>query len=823
MRNCLLTLFASILAVTTAFSNGWNVRFEDGLFTDHFNCIEVIGETAICGTDYGLLVLDISTPETPVPISRFGLADGVKAFDLEDSLLYIAADEAGLVIFDVSNPRAPREIFDGIQFAPTRFVIIADTLAYLILDFNAGFAPLLIVDVSDPHHPEVISRTVVNGSSGVCNNGYLYIFRSGPMDIIDVQDPFQIFAVENPETTQVSKAQIEGDFMFANTGIFDVSEPESPELIRHFQTRYGFRPGPYMSLGSSTFAVTGNEDSTRLYLFDVRNPLTAVLRGSTVVHRLFGALAISGDYLWGANRLSTNDLIGYDISRLDQPRLMPGFSNRGNYFNLCHYGSYIYGRIWPGVQIIDASGSTLTVLDTLSLGDSEQILATENYLYVKNQSPERAEMLSIFDRRNPARPDSISSYQLPSSDYVFEVREPFVYLLRTNVRLHANLEVLDVSDPANPELVGSLTFARYGNESLQIEDNRLIVFFRNDDRICTYFTFDISDPGHPELIGQWESQEINNIRFEVSGHYLYSEADNESGIQVYDIADPNNFQIVNTIDNPLGMDYGTFSDEDVLVVGHGHKGVTLYSLVEPDNPLKIGYWDSPDYVEGATLFGEKLVVSSGSCLELLNIAHARNAWFFDTGVEEYDFGSVRTDRGGQWEFYIRNRSEWSQSVSRIECTGESFSFQSDIPIDIDPGDSVLVEVVFAPESDSLYVDEMYIFSGDVGFSIRLTGQGIIPNGIEDAPNSPFLFELFDAYPNPFNSSTFVKISLPASSLANLNLYDNMGRSVSYFNNNYYSAGVHRVAINGAVLPSGIYWLRLEQNGRSAVSRLVLVR
>ncbi|HEY3296561.1 MAG TPA: T9SS type A sorting domain-containing protein, partial [bacterium] len=80
-----------------------------------------------------------------------------------------------------------------------------------------------------------------------------------------------------------------------------------------------------------------------------------------------------------------------------------------------------------------------------------------------------------------------------------------------------------------------------------------------------------------------------------------------------------------------------------------------------------------------------------------------------------------------------------------------------------------------------------------------------------------------AFPNPFNSSTTLSFTLPATASVKLSIYNIEGRLVISRNAGTLSAGEHRLSVDGGSLASGIYFARLEIVGQSAQCKLMLLR
>jgi Tol biopolymer transport system component len=92
--------------------------------------------------------------------------------------------------------------------------------------------------------------------------------------------------------------------------------------------------------------------------------------------------------------------------------------------------------------------------------------------------------------------------------------------------------------------------------------------------------------------------------------------------------------------------------------------------------------------------------------------------------------------------------------------------------------------------------------------------------------APVGFALTGNYPNPFNPSTAISFTLPASGPVSLAVYDITGRKVRDLVSGPLSAGMHSVAwdgrdASGKAVSSGVYLSRLVQ-GKNTISRRMLL-
>lgn len=79
------------------------------------------------------------------------------------------------------------------------------------------------------------------------------------------------------------------------------------------------------------------------------------------------------------------------------------------------------------------------------------------------------------------------------------------------------------------------------------------------------------------------------------------------------------------------------------------------------------------------------------------------------------------------------------------------------------------------------------------------------------------------YPNPFNPATKISFNIPADGFIRLSVFDVRGKLVKELINEYRSGGNYQIGFNGSNLSSGVYYYRLEVNGKSYVNKMTLLK
>lgn len=109
----------------------------------------------------------------------------------------------------------------------------------------------------------------------------------------------------------------------------------------------------------------------------------------------------------------------------------------------------------------------------------------------------------------------------------------------------------------------------------------------------------------------------------------------------------------------------------------------------------------------------------------------------------------------------------------------------------------------------------YVSEGRIK-EVRITNTGNSVSRIKG-------YLLYDNYPNPFNSGTIIKYSLPKNGYVKIKVYDIIGREISTLISGEQKAGTYDIRFNGNGLTSGIYFYRMEVNGFIQTKKFVLVK
>jgi len=168
--------------------------------------VAVNGNYAYVSAQAELLILDISDPTLPTLETSIDV-EARGGMVIDGNYLYLAADSDGLVIVDISDPTTPEVLSATALASDATDVKVDGDYAYLSIDEEG----MTVVDISDLSAPEVVGFGSCGGPSS----------DSGEADAthLDVKDDFIYLSCENN-----------------GISILDISDPTDPELTDYYDT-----------------------------------------------------------------------------------------------------------------------------------------------------------------------------------------------------------------------------------------------------------------------------------------------------------------------------------------------------------------------------------------------------------------------------------------------------------------------------------------------------------------------------------------------------------------------------------------------------------
>jgi subtilisin family serine protease len=89
--------------------------------------------------------------------------------------------------------------------------------------------------------------------------------------------------------------------------------------------------------------------------------------------------------------------------------------------------------------------------------------------------------------------------------------------------------------------------------------------------------------------------------------------------------------------------------------------------------------------------------------------------------------------------------------------------------------------------------------------------------------APSDFGLGQAYPNPFNPTTSISLTLPSSGFVTVAVFNALGQEVAQLQNGQLTAGQHSFVFDASDMSSGVYFVHAEAGAETSMQKVVLMK
>jgi len=734
------------------------------------------------------------------PIWSHALAAGLILL----SLVLSARPLAAIPCFrsELYAPDTAPLIHEESRFTTAFHPVIAGNHAYV-----ADRAGLKIFDLTDHAHPVLVGAL---NTPGLCwdvavvgNVAYLADDSAG-LAIIDIGDPTspRVLATQ-PIPGLTSGVDVEGGLAYCASqfggGLFivDVTTPASPQIVGEYR---GASLVDVDVVGIYALVVGG---PSMLMALDVSDPTSPVQLGSMFFEDAPTAVAVTGNLacvtlasnsgsLEGGLALvdvgNPYDPFGYVVYEFDYPA--HGLAVNGS---LAHVGAdalYTFEISNPSALVpLSMVGSSAY---GVALSDDRVLTAGYNGLFhhdfadpsdpvllgsVETAGPLRAVGagsglvlvndgdLQIYGFINPLDPWLVSTLNVLALD--IEVHQRKAYLAGSN------FTVLDLADPVSPVIT----------HEEETETRLGIALDEAGERICLggileVGVWDLDDPLVPEHRSTWP---VPSTVYSVAWSGDHVVCGRNGYFDIIDLSDLDNPMPVISI--PIATEaQGVATDGDILAVAmgssfYGHNGsLILYSLADPANPVQLGSVGMPELADNYSPMARDVQLRGS-----LAYVAAENG------------GIVVVDISDPTAPVIQGRLATASHARKI-ALGSDF-------------------VVVADRFGGLAVS-----------ALQCEELIAVPEGPTSADN----LILAPPYPNPFNPSVTLPLSLAHDQDVRLAVYDTAGKLVRTVYHGHLAAGDHQWSWHGRddrgrAMPSGMYHLRLETEHDVFQRRMMLLR
>jgi hypothetical protein len=198
---------------------------------------------------------------------------------------------------------------------------------------------------------------------------------------------------------------------------------------------------------------------------------------------------------------------------------------------------------------------------------------------------------------------------------------------------------------------------------------------------------------------------------------------------------------------------------------------------------------------------------------------------FVSNPDSLMFGFVPVGDSLEMSLEIINNSDQQIEINAVYNRNSAYKVKTTLPITLAPFGTTSVSVLFKPEYDGDYIDDIHLQCNKEGQRIA---QVVPITGTSDPTSVEHEIELSDFYlsqnyPNPFNPSTVISYRLPVAGNVSLKVYDMLGNEVATLIDEYKPAGSFEVEFNAKDLPSGIYFYQLKAGELVETKKMILLK
>jgi len=318
--------------------------------------------------------------------------------------------------------------------------------------------------------------------------------------------------------------------------ILDVSKPEAPALVsRLYCEGNGWDVDVW---GHYAFLA---DELAGLQIIDVSDPCRpSVVARYDTPGRTSAVTVVDGYAYLADGPGGDSGLVILDVSKPADPRLVAHYIATGMCEHVTIAGKYAYLGAYLGLEVVDISDPYHPTQATFySMCSSGEICVVGDIAYVtggcggSRDWPDEYSILDILDVSDPAQPAALGEYIFYTGycGGAVSVRGDHAFVSYTDENYGRHVGVLDVSNPSQPTWVGSA--ATEGSPiDLQVRDDLLYAATESGG----FVTLDISVPTSPAVLGGWtEARGPTGIAGRDGLGYM---TDGFGGLYVLDLSQP---------------------------------------------------------------------------------------------------------------------------------------------------------------------------------------------------------------------------------------------------------------------------------------------
>ncbi len=638
--------------------------------------VAVSGDKAFVSSGTTLLVIDVSTPNSPQLLGDVDMPEMVRAVAAAGSHAYVATGYSGLRVVDVSVPSAPVEV--GFIDTPgnANGVAVSGSYAYLA-DGSSGLRVISIVDSSAPVEAGFIDTP--GNTNGVAVSGsYAYLADgSSGLRVISVADPSSPVELGFVDTPGYAYGvEVSGSYAYLADGssglrVISVADPSSPVESGFFDTQ-----GSALDVAVAGGLAFVADEYSDVPLIDVSTPTAPVPRGSLDIWGKTVGVVVSGGLAYVVGEFE--GLVIGEFSDPDAPTRVAAYQTAGLSQGVAVAGRFAYvGAAGPdGLRVLDmATPSTPVEVGWVDTPDHPQgVVISGGHAFLSELNAG----LQVINLDNPLAPVPVGLLDTPGEARGVWVVGDTAYVADGS----AGLLVVDVSEPGSPIQLGALDTPgdAYG---VAVADGYAYVA----DKSAGLRVINVSTPGSPTEVGFLETPETA-WAVAVAGDHAFLAGD--AGLRVIDVSAPATPQEVGFVDLPTrAIDIELLGNRAYVAVSGS--GLAVVDIGDPTAPVEIGIGDTPGSAQNLAIFSGTVVVADSrggvavfddcvatafeSFIPAAAVAAGAQGAFFQTDVEINNRGEGEAQVTFQWLPRGMDNSQPAASDMLTLAPGQSMRFE----------------------------------------------------------------------------------------------------------------------------------------------------
>jgi len=456
-----------------------NPRIVGSVYLDYYAYdIVLSADKAYVAMRGGLQVIDISDSANPVLLGAIITELFACGINISGSTVYLVnfgglSSESLLQVIDVSDSNTPVLISSLPTPGLAMDVAIKGNTVYM----TDGGTGIQIIDVSTQSSPEVIGTVDTPGTAwGITvENNTAYVADSdGGLQVIDVTESSAHTVIGSLDTPdEAAGIVVVGNIAYLADGesglqVVDISTPSDPQIIGSVDT-----PGnaSKIIIQNNTAYLTDWESG--LQIVNISNPSTPTITGALDTPGRSYGITVKDSKAYVADFEGGLQII--NVSTPSAPWLMGSLDTGGYAITVAITGNTAYVACGnDGLKIVNISDpANPELIRSINTITPFEVEIVENTAYVSDGSG-IADTLQILDVTDPANPVVIASLNVPWAAGITVAGER-VYMIDTS----GGIQVVDVSNPSHPTLIGFVDTSAYANDVVIIDNKAYVANGKN--------------------------------------------------------------------------------------------------------------------------------------------------------------------------------------------------------------------------------------------------------------------------------------------------------------------------------------------------------